>query len=134
VIFLPPAHLLPPGFLYPKQYLKMVETSDFPDLYPWQFLGKTPDELSPYVTGMTKVHQDKHLIPFAQEDSSNADIACFDGSDTTGDPKVYFHVFSGSSPAPSWEERYQLKNFAEWLRVAAEESVTFKREQAETGE
>jgi hypothetical protein len=130
-IFLPSPHLLPSGFRYPREYLQLVEKSDLPDLFPWHFLGETPDELEPYVTGMLSVHADKHLIPFARfEDSADGDLACFDGSDKNGDPKIYFHVFGRQSPPPAWEKRHYLKNFAEWLHVAAEESATYKRERS----
>lgn len=45
-------------------------------------------------------------------------------------PKVYFHDYA-TTKRVSWVDRYSLPNFAEWLRVAQEESARFLAERDE---
>ena len=128
-IYLAPPEALPPGFRYPEDYLRMVREQQFPDLFPWRFLGETPDEPQGYIEAMRFAEPRHPLVPFARcEDSANGDLACCDGSDSSGAPKIYFHVYAYQLPDPPWEERYHLKDFADWLRVAREESDEYQRD------
>jgi hypothetical protein len=52
-------------------------------------------------------------------------VTCFDGSDTSNDPKVlYIHGFC----SPAWEQRGEASNFMEWLRKAKLKAAEFKAE------
>lgn len=127
-IFLPSPEALPAGFRYPETYLRMAREDQLPDLLPWTFLGKKPDSVEFYIKAMRHMHSQHALVPFARfEDSANGDLACFDGADQSGDPKIYFYVYESQKPLPPWEERYHLKDFVEWLRVAREESEEYQR-------
>jgi hypothetical protein len=67
------------------------------------------------------------LFPFAKVNCPD-NIVCFDGEDTSGDPKVYYiHAFA----SPGWEDRGYADNFTEWLKMARLESARYKAEQAD---
>jgi len=114
---------LPLGFKYPETYLKYVDKYVQSDIYPWRFIGETQTEISFYLELLRKEYPDKTLIPFARlEDSANGDLACFDGDDYSGDPKIYFHVFCYQGEVPPWDKRYCLDSFSEWLLEAEEDA------------
>ena len=53
----------------------------------------------------------RKLVPFAKHGASD-DIACFDGADISGNPKVLIiHAFC----EPGWELRGEASNLSEWL-------------------
>lgn len=64
--------------------------------------------------------------------SSYVELACFDGNDHSGNPKVYFHDYGYDEQYPDWDKRYHLNNFDEWLKLAKEESAQYKAERAES--
>lgn len=131
-LWFPSKRVLPTGFRYPDEYLLLGKQPVLPDLYPWRFLGETPTEIEDFIKAMRGIYTDKLLIPFARfEDSANGDLACFDGDDKSGNPKIYFHVYGYQKTIPSWDKRYHLENFSEWLRVAGQESARYKAERAE---
>ena len=129
--------ILPSGFSFPKSYLQLAQWHDFSDLEPWNFLFlNLPKSLS-YYGSMLEKYPDKPLVPFAFIDDQSGFyndgyivLACFDGDDQSGDPKIYFHDYSNPKRV-DWPDRYSLANFTEWLRVAAEDSVRYKTERAE---
>jgi hypothetical protein len=52
-------------------------------------------------------------------------VACFDGSDTSNNPKV-LHIHSFCSPG--WEHRGEANGFSEWLQKTEIEAAKFKGE------
>lgn len=136
-LFLFDSPILPSGFSFPRTYLQLTQAQDIPDLEPWKFLFLNMPSSLNYYGAMLQKYPDKPLVPFAIiDDPSGAFndgyvvIACFDGDDKSGDPKVYFHDYSNSNRV-DWPDRYSLANFTEWLRVAGEESARYKSECAE---
>jgi len=72
----------------------------------------------------------RKLIPFAKLNYSD-DIVCFDGADTSEDPKIYYvHAFASAG----WEDRGYTDNFSGWLKMARLESARYKAERAEDDE
>lgn len=129
--------ILPSGFGFPQSYLQLAQGSDIPDLEPWKFLFLNMPKSLNYYGAMLEKYSDKPLVPFAIIDDQSGFynggyvvLACFDGDDKSGDPKVYFHDYSNPKRA-DWPDRYSLANFTEWLRVAGEESARYKAERAE---
>ncbi|MCT8343389.1 hypothetical protein LG003_11140 [Photorhabdus kleinii] len=58
---------------------------------------------------MKAQYPERQLVPFAKVSYSD-DIACFDSSDISGDPKIFFiHAFASTG----WEDRRNLNNFDE---------------------
>lgn len=118
------------GFIYPQLFLNMVSATPVIDLEPWWFICEFKESAEYWFSEIKKQYPEKCLIPFAKY-SHTDDIACFDGSDTSGDPKVYYiHAFA----SPGWEERGSVANFNEWFKLAQEESARYKIERAEEDE
>lgn len=129
--------ILPTGFSFPQSYLTLVHGHDLPDLEPWSFLCFTMAKSLNYYGALLQKYSDKPLIPFAiAHDQSGffndgyVVLACFDGDDRSGNPKVYFHDYSNAKRV-DWSERYSLANFSEWLNVVVEESARYKAQRAE---
>ena len=136
-IFLYDLPILPIGFRFPKNYVELAQGQAFPDLDPWTFLFLDMPSSLNYYGAMLQRYPDKPIIPFAIANDETGFwndgyviLACFDGDDRGGDPKVYFHDY-GSPENVDWADRYSLLNFSEWLLVAREESARYKLECAE---
>ena len=129
--------ILPSEFRFPKSYLQLAQQHDVLDFEPWKFLFLDMPRSLNYYGAMLQKYPDKPLIPFAIIDDQSGFynggyvvLACFDGDDKSGDPKVYFHDYSNPKRI-NWPDRYSLVNFTEWLRVAGEESARYKAEHVE---
>lgn len=128
--FLPSSEELPESFKYPKAYLDIVDNQNSHYITPWRFIGDTPTEIPFFISLLHDKYNGKTLIPFARcEDSANGDLACFDGDDLSGDPRVFFHVFNYQGEIPDWDNRYHLKNFLEWLKEAYEDHETYQSDE-----
>ncbi|GKX61435.1 hypothetical protein SOASR032_00040 [Pragia fontium] len=91
-----------------------------------------------YYGSLLVKYRDHPLIPFAIANDQSGlfndgyvILACFDGSDRSGDPRVYFHDYGYRGEDPAWDKRYNLDNFSAWLESAKEESAQYKEEPAE---
>ena len=129
--------ILPAGFIFPKSYLDLAKDQHIPRLEPWEFLFNNMPRSLNYYGAMLQKYPDKPLIPFAIIDDKSgfyndgyAVLACFDGDDSSGDPKVYFHDYLNPKRI-DWPDRYSLQNFAGWMRVAREESARYLADRAE---
>lgn len=110
--FIANAEMLPLGFIYPKDYREFSSKADFPVIMPWSFLWEK--ELNSLIDGLRKRYPDRALVPFARRVDCD-DIACFDGSDITGNPAVYIvHDYA----SPGWEQRGRYASFSDWLKGA----------------
>ncbi|MEK9495064.1 hypothetical protein V2H77_01015 [Photorhabdus sp. P32] len=137
-IFLFDNPLLPKGFKLPAEYVSLAERCIAIDLEPWTFLYNDMATSLSYYGAMLIKYKDKPLIPFAMVNDQSGFyndgyiiLACFDGHDLNGDPKIYLHDYSNISKEISWNERYYLENFSAWLELAKEESARYKAERAE---
>jgi hypothetical protein len=118
---------LPEGFSFPSSFLEIVNKESILDLDPWWFICEFEKFAKYWLSEMKTQYPERQLVPFAKVSYSD-DIACFDGSDISGDPKVFFiHAFASTG----WEDRGNLNNFDEWLKLAKEESVRYKIEREE---
>jgi len=103
------------GFAYPDSYKSFVK-GELPVLDPWEYLWET--NANPRYLGLKLHYPHRKLVPFACRGHTD-DIACFDASELTNEPKVYvIHDFT----PPGWEERGMLNNFNEWLDMAKREA------------
>ncbi len=111
---------LPQGFRFPQKYLEAASegAGGLPD--PWWFLGEPQDDtLEFWLRTLRKQYPTRALIPFAKYGPYD-DIACFDFSDLSGDPKVNIvHSFA----SPGWEDRGSFASYEEWAAVAAQEGL-----------
>ncbi len=116
--------ILPSGFIYPSSFLEIFSKKEVPDLDPWWFLYEFEELSKEWFFLIKKQYPTRKLIPFAKA-SNNDDIACFDGDDNSGDPKIFIiHSFA----SPGWEDRGCIKNFNEWLKLTQEKSIQYKLE------
>jgi hypothetical protein len=129
--------ILPSGFALPRSYVELARAAISPDLEPWTFLFSSMARSLQYYGAMLLTYPDKPLVPFAMASDQSGYfndgyvvLACFDGDDRSGDPKVYIHDYADPK-RDSWQERYVLRNFDEWSRVAKEESDRYKAELAD---
>lgn len=114
---------LPTGFKFPKSYLDLV-ANGLPDIEPWWWLAPYKDLAIFWTATLRKQFPSRTLVPFAKHGGSD-DVACFDGSDISHNPKVlYIHSFC----SPGWEHRGEARNFAEWLQNTEIEAAEFKTE------
>ena len=128
--------LLPDNFKFPEEYSVAAIKNILPEIEPWQFLAKDmATSLSYYGTLMTKF-PDEPLIPFAIIDDESGVynegwvvLACFDGKDNSGTPKVFIYDFSTPKISP-WEN-LTYDGFSDWLSAAREESRQYLDEQDE---
>ena len=111
-------------FKFPKGYLDLVETG-LPDVEPWWWLAPHKDSAIYWAATLREQFPSRILVPFAKHGGSD-DVACFDGADLSGDPKVLrIHAFC----APGWEHRGETTSFSEWLKIAEVEAIDFKAEE-----
>lgn len=115
---------LPDGFEYPTSFIEMVSGNSTLDLEPWWFLYEFEDFAKQWLFEVKKQYPTRQLVPFAKVSYSD-DLACFDGSDISGDPKIFIvHTFA----SPGWEDRCNVSNFDEWLKMTHLESIQYKSE------
>lgn len=114
---------LPRGFKFPQAYLNLMATS-LPDIEPWWWLAPHKDSVIYWENTLRTQFPLRTLVPFAKHGGSD-DVACFDGADTSGNPRVlYIHSFC----SPGWEHRGEANNFTEWLQKTEQEASEFSAE------
>lgn len=118
---------LPEGFRYPASFVRTVSSVPAPYFAPWWFLAEHPDLSREWLEMVREEYPSRVLIPFAKYDVYD-DIACFDGTDCSGDPIVHFVHFAAS---PGWEGRGNVPNFDAWLEVAKRDSEEWRAERRE---
>jgi hypothetical protein len=113
-----PSDKLPLGFKYPDGLTHFATTGNYPDIYPWWFIdaNSKAGELS----YSNRIKENQVLIPFAKVDDDRNDIACFEGTDTSGNPKVVMRVLDDSG------REYSYRNFEEWLKAAEVDANRWK--------
>lgn len=119
---------LPVGFTFPTSYVEMVSASEYTDLDPWWFLAENKELSVWWADILRNLYPSRSLIPFAKHGGSD-DIACFDGTDTSGNPKVYYvHAFASIG----WEHRGEAQDFEQWLKEVKAESDEYKADAQES--
>lgn len=109
------ANIVPHEFRYPPAFLEIAASSAPNSLYPWWFVDASSQ--AGELFWKTRRSDGRNLIPFAKTDELD-DIACFDGDDHSGDPRVLMIASSDG-------RNYGFKNFAEWLSNAEKDAAQF---------
>src|SRR5688500_15365676 len=111
-----PQSLLPKGFIYPNEFVRLMEMNlDY--IEPW-FILKGDFLLDTFVALRSR-YPSRQLIPFARR-QDNDDVACWEvGSE--GDV-VIIHDFA----TPGWEQRKRFPDFWSWFRQAIEDMIEFE--------
>ncbi|WP_086631775.1 SMI1/KNR4 family protein [Commensalibacter intestini] len=113
-ILLPYKKYLPVGFRFSNNFINYIQSNYKDEIYPWYFLIESAKYIDARFYCVQSQYPTRNLIPFAHWNHSD-DIVCFDGDDTSGDPKVFFvHTFA----SPGWEDRGNVENFDVWLEIA----------------
>lgn len=115
--------LLPSGFRLPNAYIELIRSPEFPDLTPWWLLGERKQSALFWLSTLKEQYPARSLIPFAKRDDLSDTLAAFDGSDTSGNPRV-FHIHAYTEPG--WEQRGTWDSFQDWLTQAYSDSAKFK--------
>lgn len=108
------SELLPPGFKYPSKLQEYAATGQYPVIAPWWFADA--DSKAGKLFYSIRQHDGRNLIPFAKVDDSRGDIACFDGDDSSGDPRVLMLVLDESGRS------YSYASFDQWLVAALKDA------------
>ena len=106
--------LLPLGFTYPERIRSFAESGDYPRVVPWWFVDAVSDAGKLFFS--IRRHDGRNLIPFAKVDDGRGDVACFDGDDHSGNPKVLMLVLDDSG------RRYSYIDFDDWLSSALKDA------------
>lgn len=116
-----------PGFSLPNSFIDYVSNDKLDDIEPWWLFCCAQNYVDFWCEKIRELYPERKLIPFANWRYSD-DIVCFDGEDTSPDPKVYYiHAFASAG----WEDRGYTDNFDEWLKMARLESVRHKADLAD---
>lgn len=119
-----------PGFIFPKGFSSYVSEGRLENIEPWWLFCSAQNYVDYWCKKVRELYPNRKLIPFANWRYTD-DIACFDGEDVSGEPKVYYvHAFASAG----WEDRGYTDSFAEWLKMARLESARYKAERAENEE
>ena len=113
---------LPSGFSFPKSFELALSTVSRDEIFPWWFVASEPEKAKLFFDIINiDMKSSKLLVPFAKIDDESGDVACFDGDDLGGNPRVYFSTGPEQThEGVDWESRYYLKDFDAWLEKARE--------------
>jgi hypothetical protein len=127
--FVFPASELPSGFRFPPRYLSIITASEeLPNLDPWWFLAMRRQTAEFWLETVREQYPSRQLIPIAKNDQFGDTLACFEGTDTSGNPAVHLiHAYT----EPGWEQRGTWANFDEWYRDAEYDAAEFAAENEE---
>jgi hypothetical protein len=118
---------LPKGFRFPKALYDFCSANPPIDLYPW-YVFDDQAIVDTWHDIVREWYPTRNLIPFARNDILGDDIACFDGDDASGEPKVYFlHTFASAG----WEDRGEVAGFAEWVKHVEPDHAAYLVQKAE---
>ncbi|QAY59807.1 SMI1/KNR4 family protein [Microbacterium protaetiae] len=118
--------VMPSGFRAPARFLVLLREPALVDIYPWRWLYPYRGHEGSWSKTIRAQYPSRALVPFAKHDL-NDDVFCFDGTDTTGNPRVYIvHTFA----SPGWEDRGYWDDFDVFMEAAEEEHAEWLREEA----
>ena len=105
---------MPPAFRFPLDFTKWIEQGGTEELSWWNVLDT--ENRQAWLGILRDWYPSRSLVPFAKFVATD-DVACFDGTDITGNPIVhYVHSFADSG----WEDRGTVPSFHHWLEDARE--------------
>lgn len=122
------APAIPADFKYPESFLLFCATTEEQDIVPWYIFDDAENAIF-WLETVREQYPDRNVIPFARDASLGDELACFDGNDVSGNPSVYYvHCFAD----PGWEDRGQVADFSEWVKLAQEDHNEFVNDDVES--
>jgi hypothetical protein len=107
--------LLPPGFEYPSKLQEYSNGGQHPMISPWWFIDAASK--AGKLAHSIRLHDGRNLVPFAKVDDGRGDVACFDGDDASGNPKVLMLILDDSGRSYSYDD------FDQWLQAALQDAA-----------
>ena len=102
------------SFHYPESFRSTISLNPPIDIEPWWFIVFENGDVDYWYHTLKNLYPKRDLIPFAKF-NANDNIACFDGSDISGEPQVFIiHAYASEG----WELHGTHANFQEWLSEA----------------
>ena len=115
---------IPAEFKYPAQFHSFCASAVESDISPWYIFDEQEDATF-WLQTLCEQYPDRKLVPFARDESLGDELACFDASEGSNNPRVHFvHCFA----SPGWENRGEVADFTEWLKLALEDHQEFHAE------
>jgi hypothetical protein len=105
---------LPDGFMYPSQFVRVVELG-LTNIEPWWIIDG--ERLRTLSAGLRRRYPERSLVPFAIRQDTQ-DVACWDMA--MGNVAIVHDRAS-----PGWERRSEFDNFYGWFRQAIEDFIEF---------
>ena len=103
---------LPDGFSYPASFLEFL-AGPTEDLYPWAFIDPTSD----HGRSILQIASAQEMVPFASNDLTDGDTACFRTHPFTREPEVLMLILDSS------DRSYSFSAFGDWLHQAREDAA-----------
>ena len=118
---------LPKNFVYPESFVKYIKyDTEVKELEPY-ILFRNKDDTQTFNGVVKEQYPSRVLVPFGKDNYSD-DVFCFDGTDISGNPKVYIvHTYA----SPGWEDRGYVEDFNAWLRFAQEAQDAYVKQREE---
>jgi len=107
--------VLPPGFEYPSNLQEYSISGQHPMISPWWFIDAASK--AGKLAHSVRLHDGRNLVPFAKVDDGRGDVACFDGDDASGNPKVLMLILDESGRSYSYDD------FDQWLQAALQDAA-----------
>lgn len=114
-----------PNYPYPENFLNFATIQPEVDIEPWWLLIYSKGKVNNWHETLKKLYPKRTLVPFAKF-NANDDIACFDGEDISGNPKIFIiHAYASEG----WELHDTYPHFDEWLKKAIETHEEWNKEE-----
>jgi hypothetical protein len=119
--------VLPKGFIYPESFIKYIKyDTEVKELEPY-ILFRSKDRTQTFNRVVKEQYPSRTLVPFGKDNNSD-DVFCFDGTDISGNPKVYIvHTYA----SPGWEDKGYVEDFTAWLTFAQEAHDAYEKQREE---
>ena len=122
------AQAYPPDFGVPERFDRILRMEEPPDIDPWWWLFEFHTSLDFWAATIKRQFPARPpLVPFAKHGFTD-DVFCFDGTDTTGNPRVYIvHTYT----SPGYEDRGYWDDFDTFMEEAEEVHAEWVRDEEE---
>lgn len=114
-----------PNYPFPQRFVEFAQAEPKVDIEPWWLLIYIEGKINSWHNKLKELYPKRTLVPFAKF-SANDDIACFDGEDLSGDPKILIiHAYASEG----WELHNEYPRFTDWLRSATDMHAEWNQEE-----
>lgn len=113
------------NYNYPTEFVKTIQLDPAIDLEPWWFIAYEDGDVNYWYQTLKNLYPKRELIPYAKF-NANDDIACFDGNDHSGEPKIFvIHAYASEG----WELHRTYESYSDWLDAALKTHKEWEEEE-----